>query len=352
MIYSRASARTVGRGLTGVVAIMAIAACSSGPKGFGGSGGPGELPGDDEGTDGEAMPSEDASSDAGAATDTGTTNEAGTRPEAGPGTDGALVDAVAVDGVAVDTGSGPAEAGSDAESFTGPWNPVSNGVTTKDTGGGDNIVIVYGGYTATMVDSQGWVTQLTSVRLGPLGVGHMYAVQGPEDPDYSAREIGNSELAAALATQATPSTYVIILAHSSGGFVADELFTFVDSSVMSKIAYFNLDGGSWALTDTMVTTMRGVYFCGAHDSVAGYSENWSSDQSLYSDFPGSNLFLVDADGSGCDVGAGWCLHDTLITTRPHDPTTYDLDDDYTDFTGPGRQVVTSYIDQAVTDGAL
>jgi hypothetical protein len=341
MIHSRATARTVGRGLTGLVAIMAIAACSSGPKGFGGSGEPGELPGDDEAKDGEATSSEGASpDDAGAATDTGATNDAA-------GIDGAVVDAMTVD-----TGSAPSEAGSDAESFTGPWNPVSNGVTTKDTGGGNNIVIVYGGYTATMADSQGWVTQLTSVRLGPLGVGHMYAVQGPEDPDYSSREIGNSELAAALATQATPSSYVIILAHSSGGFVADELFTFVDSSVMSKIAYFNLDGGSWALTDTMVTTMRGVYFCGAHDSVAGYSENWSSDQSLYSDFPGSNLFLVDADGSGCDVGAGWCLHDTLITTRPHNPTTYDLDDDYTDFTGPGRQIVTSYVDQAVTDGVL
>jgi hypothetical protein len=102
----------------------------------------------------------------------------------------------------------------------------------------------------------------------------------------------------------------------------------------------------------MVTTMRGVYFCGAHDSVAGYSENWSSDESLHSDFAGSHLFLVDADGSGCNVGAGWCLHDTLITTRPHNPATYDLDDDYTDFTGTGRHVVISEMQQAIADGVL
>jgi hypothetical protein len=120
---------------------------------------------------------------------------------------------------------------------------------------------------------------------------------------------------------------------------------------MAKIAYFNLDGGSWALTNDMVETMLGVYFCGAYDSVAGYSENYQSDEDLNGDFPASHLFTVDADGSGCDVGAGWCLHDALITSKPHDPTTYDLMLDYTDFTN-GRHVVTSYIDQAVSDGVL
>jgi hypothetical protein len=327
--------------LGGIVATAAFVACSSAPSEDDFSSPPGASGGNDAAMDSESAPAESGSADVRVAADTGSASDASASPEASTGAEGAAGDA----------SPPPPEAGPDAESFDGPWSSVSYGVTTKDTGGGDNIVIVYGGYTATMQDSQGWVTQLTRVRLGPLGVGHMYAVQGPADPDYSQREIGNSELAAALATQATPATDVIILAHSSGGFVADELFTFVNQGVMAKIAYFNLDGGSWALTDTMVTTMRGVYFCGAHDSVAGYSENWSSDQSLYSDFAGSHLFLVDADGSGCDVGAGWCLHDTLITTRPHDPTTYDLDDDYTDFTN-GRQVVTSYVDQAVTDGAL
>jgi hypothetical protein len=243
------------------------------------------------------------------------------------------------------------DAGTDSSFTEGTWSPVSFGVTTMDSGGGDNIVIAYGGYTATDADSQAWVTALTSTRLAQLGVGHLYAVRGPEDPDYAAREIGNSELAAALSTQATPASYVVIVAHSSGGFVADELFTFADPSVLAKVAYFNLDGGSWALTDALVGSMRGVYFCNAHDSVAGDSENTSSDESLHAEFPASHFFTVDADGSGCDVGAGWCLHDTLITNHPHDPTTYDLALDYTDFTN-GRHVVTSYIDQAVSDGVL
>lgn len=252
-----------------------------------------------------------------------------------------------------DAGSDTArpDAGTDASFTEGTWSPVSFGVTTMDSGGGANIVIAYGGYTATDADSQAWVTALTSTRLAQLGVGHLYAVRGPEDPDYAAREIGNSELAAALSTQATPASYVVVVAHSSGGFVADELFTFADPSVLAKVAYFNLDGGSWALTDALVGSMRGVYFCNAQDSVAGDSENTSSDESLHAEFPASHFFTVDADGSGCDVGAGWCLHDTLITNRPHDPTTYDLALDYTDFTN-GRHVVTSYVDQAVSDGVL
>jgi hypothetical protein len=296
---------------------------------------------DQDGSGGGSMETGAPSTDAGAVLESSTSSP----PDAAK--DGAS-DAPAVVPPADASTSDAAEGGWDA---SGPWMSVSYGVTTKDTGTGNDIVIAYGGYTATDADSQAWVTQMTSVRLAQLDVGHMYAVRGPKDPDYSSREIGNSELAAALASQAAASNHVIVIAHSSGGFVADELFTFADASVIAKIAYFNLDGGSWALTDALVGSMRGVYFCNAHDSVAGDSENTSSDESLHAMFPASHFFTVDADGSGCDVGAGWCLHDTLITNHPHDPTTFDLDLDYTDFTG-GRQVVTSYIDQAVSDGVL
>lgn len=324
------------KGFVGAMAVVALAACSSSPDPL----------------------SADWVSDAGS-----TPSEAGTRspddaggahPEAGDA--GQLHPDAAGDGgsanPAADGSDGPSsDATGEAVAIVGTWSPVSFGVTTLDTGGGNDIAIAYGGYTATDQDSQAWVTQMTSVRLAQLGMGHLYAVRGPKDADYSSREIGNSELAAALVTQAAAAAHVVVIAHSSGGFVADELFTFADPSVIAKIAYFNLDGGSWALTDAMVGSMRGVYFCNAHDSVAGDSENTASDESLHAQFSASHLFTVDADGSGCDVGAGWCLHDTLIINHPHDPTTYDLALDYTDFTG-GRQVVTSYIDRAVSDGLL
>lgn len=297
---------------------------------------------DDHDGGGASMEAGAPASDADGGTETSTHQgpDGGTDASPGPSLDASAhdaSDAAAWDAAAFDA--------------SGPWSAVSYGVTTKDTGTGDDIVIAYGGYTATDADSQAWVTQMTSVRLAQLGVGHMYAIRGPKDPDYASREIGNSELAAALVTQAAASTHVVVIAHSSGGFVADELFTFADPNVLAKVAYFNLDGGSWALTDALVGSMRGVYFCNAHDSVAGDSENTSSDESLNAMFPASHFFTVDADGSGCDVGAGWCLHDTLVINHPHDPTTFDLALDYTDFTG-GRQVVTSYVDQAVIDGVL
>jgi hypothetical protein len=232
----------------------------------------------------------------------------------------------------------------------GTWATIGFGIGGTDVGTGNDVLVAYGGYTATDQDSRAWALQLISARLGGLGVGHVYAARGPEDASYAAREIGNSKLAAQLAGQAAPADFIVVVAHSSGAFVADELFTQVGADVMAKMVYFDLDGGSWALTTARVAAMKAVYFVNSKDAQAGESHNASAIRSLYAEFPASHLFTVDADGSGCDVGATWCLHDTLITTHPHNPTTFDLALDYEDFSG--RQVVTSYIDQAVADGVL
>src|SRR3569623_1185140 len=71
----------------------------------------------------------------------------------------------------------------------------------------------------------------------------------------------------------------------------------------------------------------------AHDPVAGYSHYASFEKQLAADYaPKSTAFEVSVDSTGCNTGATWCLHDVLVTHRPHDPTTYDLALDYTDFT--------------------
>jgi hypothetical protein len=72
--------------------------------------------------------------------------------------------------------------------------------------------------------------------------------------------------------------------------------------------------------------MKGVYFVNAKDAAKGESHNASSMRSLHSVFHGSHLFTVNANGSGCNSGAAGCLHDTLITTRPHNPNMFDLAD--------------------------
>ena len=50
-----------------------------------------------------------------------------------------------------------------------------------------------------------------------------------------------------------------------------------------------------------------------------------------------------ADGSGCVSGAKWCLHDTLITTHPHNPHSFDLASDYRRFDA-AHAVVVDYFD--------
>jgi hypothetical protein len=289
------------------------------------------------GDDGDAAPQPAGEAGIGATADAG----------AGP-----LVDS----GVDAPSTGNPPDAGSDAPAagdagHLGEWSSVSFGITGADTGVGDAILVAYGGYTATDHDSQAWATALWSARLAELGVGHLYAARGPADAGYNGREIGNSTLATRLASQAAPASAIVVVAHSSGAFVADELFTFADPAVLAKIVYFDLDGGSWALTDALIGKMKAVMFTNAHDPVAGDSHNAQAIVSLHAQFAASLFFTVDASGSGCNVGATWCLHDTLITNRPHDPTTYDLADDYTDFTA-GRRVITSYIDHAVSAGVL
>ena len=266
----------------------------------------------------------------------------------------------AVFGLLAACASGCSSAGPDLGSSSGAigasvsWTTVGYGVGGATVGSGNNILIVYGGYSATDIDSRDLALALNgSASFSDLNVGSIYASRGPDTASYSNREIGNFEVCLLnRARKMAAADYVIVIAHSSGAFVADELFTEATDAILGKIVYFALDGGTWALDDALIAKMKAVSFVYGKDSAKGDSENASAMMSLHEDFSASHLFMVDADGSGCNVGAGWCLHDTLITTRPHNPSTYDLDDDYTDFTGTGRHVVTSYVDQAVADGII
>lgn len=234
----------------------------------------------------------------------------------------------------------------------GRWTAVGFGIGGSMAGTGTDLLVTCGGYSATDQDSRAWAMALAhSPSFASLAIGPVYAARGPRDASYAGHEIGNSKLAAALTHQAAGARFVIVAAHSSGAFVADELLTQVTSEVRSKIVYFALDGGTHALNQSLVSQMKGVYFVNAKDSAKGESHNASSMRGLHSAFHGSHLFTVDANASGCNGGATWCLHDTLITTRPHNPNMFDLAEDYQQF-GGARKVVTSYVDQAVADGVL
>ena len=241
---------------------------------------------------------------------------------------------------------GAANSGEEASALTAGWSSLGNGVAYKATDAGDGVFIGYAGYSVSLDRSAAWVDALLAARLRALHVGHVYAVRGPSDPGYRNRDIANTKLAAHLvAGPGGQAPFVLVAAHSSGSYVAHELFGQVFEGQLDpahvlaeKIVYANLDGGSGGLDAHVLSSLKKIAFVWAEDTTLahGRSANASGMESLGEDHGHSGLRLV-VDHSGCHSGAKWCLHDLLITTRPHDPNTFDLVRDYTDFTGHAVQ---------------
>jgi hypothetical protein len=220
------------------------------------------------------------------------------------------------------------------------WKSVGYGVAFEEVNTGTGVLIAYGGFTAELRYSAAWAEELVDTTLGARGVGRIYAVQGPEDPSYAAKEIGNSKLRRHLATIDDRTSPIYVVGHSSGSYVAHELLDQYENAgataILGRIGYADLDGGGTGLSTAIVDALRAMTFVYADDPtlVHGYSENSSSAMALGMEYaPKAMTFQVSVPNTGCDDGAGWCLHDVLITHRPHDAETFDLAQDYTDFTG-------------------
>lgn len=228
------------------------------------------------------------------------------------------------------------------------------GVGYKDIGQGTNALLVYGGYSARDVYVQRWADELARVKGAELGIRHVYAVRGPNQAGYGNREIANSKLVAHLAAdgRADNASSIIVIAHSSGAFVAAELLAQlkarrggISADAIGKVSLFNLDGGG--VDGGTLRMTKNAYFVYACDNNLGRcSHNADAMKSLGSTYRSlGGAIKVDASGSGCARSSGglWCLHDTLINTKPHNPNMYDLARDYTRFSG-SRKLVTSYLD--------
>src|SRR5262249_30203937 len=179
----------------------------------------------------------------------------------------------------------------------------------------------------------------------------IYAVKGPQDPGYNAREIQNTKLRAHLKTIDDGTSPIYVVAHSSGSYVAHELLGQMNragESQLTRIGYADLDGGGSGLSSTIVGKLRKITFVYADDPTLtdGTSENSDTAVAL-GDFysPKAKTFEVSVPNTGCNDGAGWCLHDVVITHRPHNPAHFDLADDYTDFAH--RTPTTEYLDTLV-----
>lgn len=238
----------------------------------------------------------------------------------------------------------------DGGSIAASWASIGRGVAYQKVKAGPGILIAYGGYTSRINHSAAWATALVNAKLGAADVGHVYAVKGPADSAYAAREIANTALRAHLATLGDTTAPIYVVAHSSGAFVAHELlaqlFAKKNVAVLSRISYANLDGAGAGLTPAIVSSLSNIAFVYGRDPTlkSGFSQNSWLMRALGTTYARYGAaFEVTVPSCGCLSGAGWCLHDLVITHRPHNPRSYDIANDYTDFAD--RPVTTEYLDR-------
>jgi hypothetical protein len=235
--------------------------------------------------------------------------------------------------------------------LSGPgWQSVGAGVACRDTGRTHAYAtfIAYGGWGVREKWARAWVDEVYRTALTHRGIRYLCAVRGPAAVDYAGREIGNAALATVLLSR--PRGLVIVTAHSSGSFVAHELLAELEgrgpggAALLERTVYYDLDGGESGLTPAIVSQLRRAYFVYADDSTTGTrSANAATMIALgtrYADRGG--VLAVNASRSGCRAGAKWCLHDALVTERPHNPDTFDLEKDYQGFL-PDRPAAVAYL---------
>lgn len=235
---------------------------------------------------------------------------------------------------------------------------INYGVTNNQSG--NDIAILFGGWQAKQEWVNKWCEELFKAKLKDLRVQHLLTVKGPDQVCYTTKEIDLITLAG-FVKNIIYATYfidkVIVIAHSSGSFVAHEFLNLMygsngiakDSFYVNKVYYFNLDGGIGDLDcgvqiDTsVIKNIKKIYAVAVYDSLSNsYSANYETMLKLSKMFEEkSDLILLNSNGSGCLDK--WCLHDVVINIVPHNSKKYDLEKDY-QFFDDKRKVQTKYLE--------
>lgn len=236
-----------------------------------------------------------------------------------------------------------------------------------------NVLITIGGMGAKLKWVQKWTEELYKSKLNEFNIGLIIVVKGPVEEFYDSREIDIKEMTkrfvAAYKEYDLNETFLIV--HSSGVFPAHQMFDYLylggddpvtkkmnmrkleildpEGITKNKINYIMLDGElgipkGYSLVDGMVKNLKKVYSFYAVDAQTGTESGMAHEAKKVKEKFKEKTILHEykAENSGCNTGAKWCVHETLITTRPYNPAKYDLERDYQIFNST-RKVVTGYM---------
>lgn len=234
------------------------------------------------------------------------------------------------------------------EEISDTWSPgVGTGVSYRRAAEGDDIAIFYGGYGASQTASQSWADETYEADLAARGVGRLYAVKGPLHADYRNYEIGNSKIVKRLlAGEGAKASRIIVVAHSSGAFVANEFLSQiadgrdVEGALKEKVVYFNLDGAGGP-PNTALQNLAGAWAVAVEDTSGVRSTNAGTadaNGTRYGNAGKGGLHMIKAASGVCFSGARWCLHMVCTNERPHNKSGLDVARDYTDFDGRPVQI--------------
>lgn len=230
------------------------------------------------------------------------------------------------------------------------WQSLSKGIHCYGKAG--NILITFAGWSVKQSWADNWARELFLNSREILDAECVYSVRGPEKADFSSKDINCDTLGSNL-LQLQHVGNIIVIAHSSGSFVAHDFFqnllkNDVIGLLKNKIYYFCLDGGigenNTELTNDVVGYLKYIYAVYAFDSKTySYSANKDDMQLLQKRFADKcKCIEVDAICSECEKNAKWCLHDALIAITPYNKKSFDLENDYNSL-GSTNKVCIDYL---------
>lgn len=242
------------------------------------------------------------------------------------------------------------------------WQKITEGVSYTNTEPtvNQNITLCLGGWTVKKEWVETWAENLYQAKLKEQAFGHLYAIKGPDQVFYDSLEIDmiavvNHFIAVfKRAYELNHAVEIIVIAHSSGSFVAHNFFLHLfktlpaDSKIRKRIRYFNLDGDSGTghseieLTENIATNLAKIYAVAAFDKSANiFSPNQNAMLAIDSAFADKSKYIeVLFENTGCT--GKWCVHELLINMQPYNPESFDLEKDYNEINS-SHPVCTEYL---------